>query len=316
MNKTLALIAAGIVGLLVLNSSIYTVPEWKIAVTFRFGKIDGEPKTNAGIYFKIPFVHEVRYYDRRILSWDGEPSYIPTQGKYILIDTTARWQITNPQKFIETVQTTERADRRLTSILEGKTKNVISRYPLVETVRSTNHIIEKIAKLKEKKQAMEDHADVTGEVEPITIGREKLSQMITESARKEIEKLGINLIDVLIRRVAYEPTVEKKVFERMISERNRIAEKIRSIGKGEKAKIEGKMNRDLKTIESEAFRTAEIIKGTALAEATEIYARSLKKAPEFYEFMRTLEAYKKTLPNKAHFLISTDSEFFRLIKTQ
>jgi membrane protease subunit HflC len=313
MSKTLILLIGIAIALVTLNNAIYTVPEWQMAVTFKFGKIIGEPKDEAGLYFKIPFVHEVKYYDKRILSWDGEPSYIPTQGKYILIDTTARWQINNPRKFIETVQNISRADLRLTSILEGKTKNIISRYPLVETVRNTNAIIDKIKKIRiEAKKT--DSADVTGEVERVTIGREKLSQMIVKAARLEINKLGIELIDVLIRRVAYEPTVEKKVFDRMISERNRIAEKIRSVGKGEKAKIEGKLSKDLKTIESEAFRTAEIIKGAALAEATTIYAESLKKAPDFYVFMRTLDAYKKTLPNKARFLISTDSEFFHMLK--
>ena len=315
MNKKMALLGAALAAALLLNASLYTIPEWKMAVVFKFGKIVGEPKLKPGIAFKMPFIHEVRFYDKRILSWDGEPSYIPTQGKYILIDTTARWRIKNPRLFIETVQNENRADLRITSILEGKTKNIISRYPLVETVRNTNAIIEKIEALRQSnKENNVDSADVTGEVAAVTIGREKLSQMITESARSEIETLGIELIDVLIRRVAYEPTVEKKVFERMISERKRIAEKIRSVGKGEKAKIQGKLNRDLKTIESEAFRTAEIIKGEALAKSTAIYAESLQKAPDFYVFMKTLDAYKKTLPNKARFLISTDSEFFKMLK--
>lgn len=314
MNKSIAALIAGILTIGILYSSVYTVPERKMAVTFKFGEIVGQPRKEPGIAFKIPFIHEVRFYDKRILSWDGEPSYIPTQGKYILIDTTARWRIANPRLFIETVQSESRADLRITSILEGKTKNIISRYPLVETVRNTNAIIDKIEKMKSERKDDVEVADVTGEVERVTIGRERLSGLITEAARPEIDKLGIELIDVLIRRVAYEPTVEKKVFERMISERNRIAEKIRSIGKGEKAKIEGKLNRDRKEIESEAFRKAEIIRGAAIAKSTEIYSNALGKAPEFYEFVRTLDAYKKSLSKKGKFLISTESKFFRMLK--
>ena len=314
MNAKITLPIAGVVvALIALYSCTYTVGQWQIAIITQFGKIVGEPILKPGLHFKIPMVQDVRYFDRRILSWDGEPSLIPTQGKYILVDTTARWRISDPRKFIETVQNEGRAERRITSILEGKTKNIITRYPLVDTVRNTNAIIEKVKK-RETQKSDEDAEMVTGEIDEVTVGREQLQGMITTSARPEINELGIELIDVLIRRVAYEPSVEKKVFSRMISERNRIAEKIRSVGKGEKAKIQGKLNLDLKTIESRAYRTAKKLRGDAEGQATKIYADALNQAPEFYEFTKTLEAYKKTMPEKGRFLLSTDSRFFQLLK--
>lgn len=309
------------------RGSVYTVGEWQQAVVVQLGKIVGDPKVEAGLYFKMPFFQDVRYFDKRILTWDGSPEMVPTADKkYIEIDTTARWRITDPRRFYERVQAERTAMQRISSIIAGKTKNVVSKYKLVETVRNTNEIIQEVessrhpdAQEAQKETAatlVEVEEKITGEIESISLGREQLSKMITSLAREDVQTLGIELIDVLIKRVSYEPSVQSKVFDRMISERTRIAEKIRSIGKGEEAKIRGKLNLDLKKIESEAYKKAQIIKGKAEAEAITIYAGSLKKDPGYYTFTRTLEVYKKAIPGRANFIISTESELFKMLNNQ
>lgn len=301
--------------LILLNSSIYIVSEWEQAIITQFGKIVGEPVTEAGLHFKTPFMQEVRYFDKRMLNWDGEPAQVPTRDKkFIFVDTTARWRIKDPVRFLETVQTEPQAMRRISSIIDGKTKTVISKYNLVETVRNTNTILEK----SQTESAADNEVDerIVVEIEPIKAGREKLSRIITEEARKEIDSLGIHLIDVLIRRIAYEKSVEDKVFERMISERKRIAEKIRSIGKGEVAKISGRMDLDLKRIESEAYRKSEVIRGKAEAKAIAIYAQTMGQDPEFYKFSRTLEAYQKAMPKQTRLVLSSESGIFKMLHQQ
>ena len=307
MNKKLSTILISLGGLFILfNSATFRVNEWEQAIVVQFGKIVGEPKVNAGLHFKVPFIQDVRFFDKRILTWDGKPEQVPTKDKkYIWVDTTARWRIVNPVRFLQTVQDERRATRRITSIIEGRTKNIVSKYNLVETVRNTNDILEKAVELEGTEE------EITN-IETIKVGREKLSQIIGESAREEVGTFGIELIDVLIRRISYEKSVEKKVFDRMISERNRIAERIRSIGKGEEAKITGTLNLDLKTIESEAYRKAKLIKGKADSEAIRIYAEAVKQDPGYYDFIQTLDAYKAALPGKAKFIISTNSHFFKV----
>jgi membrane protease subunit HflC len=305
------LVTIGIV-LILIRSSTYIVNEWQQAIITQFGKIIGEPIAEAGIHFKVPFIQDVRYFDKRILNWDGEPAQVPTKDKkFIHVDTTARWRIVDPVTYLQTVQNEQRAIRRITSIIDGKIKTVISNNNLVETVRNTNAILEKAQDLREQEGDVDER--VTGEIEAIEKGREQLSHQITKQARAEIESLGIDLIDVLIRRIAYEKSVESKVFDRMISERTRIAEKIRSIGKGEEAKIGGQMNLELKKIESEAYRRSQGIRGQGEAKAIAIYADSMKQDPDFFGFIRTLDAYKKTMPGRANLILGTDSEFFRLL---
>lgn len=317
---TLVLLAIALV--VVLKSSIFIVTEVEQAVKIRLGKMVGEPIKKAGLNFKLPFIESVTYFDKRMLVWDGDARQVPTADKkYIYVDTTARWRIVDPKLFYVTVRNEATAMRRITSIIEGRTNDIVSRYNSVETVRNTNNIFQEVEELSKPKfdkegKELEVEEKITGEIEPIRLGREKLSQMITEAARKEIKTLGIELIDVLIRRIAYEESVEVKVYDRMISERKRIAEKIRSIGKGEEAKIRGTLNLDLKRIESEAYRTSKEIKGKAEADAIRIYAESLKADPSYFTFIRTLEAYKKAFAKgNANFIVSTDSEFFKMLKT-
>jgi membrane protease subunit HflC len=306
--------------------SAYTLPEGQQALITQFGRIVGQPVTQAGLHFKLPFVQDVRYFEKRILEWDGDSNQIPTKDKkFIWVDTTARWRILDAVKFAQTVRTEDAAQTRLSSILDGSTRDVISNHNLVEAVRNTNTLLEQAKKRSEALAAAEKaeetttatielEEEITGELEAITVGRERLSDMIHSRAKEKLTELGIELIDVQLRRIAYEQSVEEKVYDRMISERKRIAEKIRSIGKGEQAKIRGKLNLDLKEIESKAYRESQEIKGRAEAEAINIYAKSLNQDPEFYEFTRTLDAYRKTLKDKGSFVMSTDSDFLRLMQ--
>lgn len=301
-----------------LYSSAFIVPEGRQAIITQFGKPMGDPITKTGMHFKTPFIQEIRYVDKRILSWDGIPNQIPTKDKkYISVDTTARWIIVDVLKFIQTVQNERGAKARLDSILDANTRDIISRNNLVEAVRNSNSILDRIEamkKIKKDKSKLVIDDEIFGEIENINLGREKLSDIITKKSDKELRPFGISIIDVQLRRISYEKKVEQKVYERMISERKRIAEKIRSIGKGEKAKIEGRLSKDLQTIESEAYKNAEIIKGLGEAKSTAIYARALSKDPSFYEFMRTLEAYKNVFDEKTNFILSSDSEFLKLLK--
>lgn len=321
MNK--GNIAGIIIVLLVIafNGAFFIVTEGKQAIVTEFGKPIDRELTKAGLYMKIPFTQKVRFLDKRILNWDGFPSQIPTKDKkYIKVDTTARWMIIDALKFIQTVENEAGAKARLDTILDGHTRNVISSHNLVEAVRNSNDIIALIAtRKKERASAKTDgnlviEEEISGDIAKIFTGREKLSQMIVERADAELESLGIKLIDVQLRQISYEKTVETKVYERMISERKRIAQKIRSIGKGEKAKIEGRLARDLNKIESLAYKKAKIIKGTAQAKATKIYAKSLSRDPKFYEFVRSMEAYKASLGSDSKMLLSTDSEFLKYLK--
>ncbi len=298
-----------------LYSSAYVVIEGKQVIITAFGK-PIKAVTHAGLKFKIPFIQQVRTVEKRILSWDGYPNQIPTKDKkYIHVDTTARWKIIDPLKFIQTVQNERGAKARLDANLDAITRDVISNHMLVETVRNSNAILNQIEerkKIVKNKNTIEE--EITGEIEKIKIGREELSKMITEKADKELRQFGISIIDVQFRRISYQKSVERKVYDRMISERQRIAEKIRSVGKGEKAKIQGRLRKDMQAITSEAYKISQIIKGKAEAKAIKIYAKAFKRDPKFYEFTRKLEAYKKSIKEDTHLILSSDSEFLNLLK--
>ena len=326
----IALVAAAVV---IIYAASYVVQEGRQVVITQFGK-PVKSVNEAGLHFKLPFIQDVRRIDLRILSWDGYPNQIPTKDKkYIEVDTTARWKIVDPLKFIQTVQNERGARSRLDAILDGVTRDVISGHNLVEGVRNSNNILDLIAERKkiraeEEKKAKADakgegkpqplpaeQEEITGEIDSIEIGRERLSAMIIESAKQELLPLGIELIDVQLKRIAYEDSVQQKVYRRMISERERIAERIRSYGKGEQAKIEGKTDKDLKLIESDSYRKVQQIKGQAEAEAINIYAKALRQDPKFYRFVRSLEAYETSLPEKSRLLLSSKSRFWEVLKT-
>jgi len=306
-------------GFIVLSGTFFIIPEGRQAVITQFGR-PVKSINEAGLHYKLPLVQDVRMIDLRVLSWDGYPNQIPTKDKkYIEVDTTARWKIVDPLKFIQTVQDERGARSRLDAILDGVTRDVVSGHNLVEAVRNSNKINETLNEMKMKVQAQKDEGliveeEVVGEIGEIQIGREKLSEMIIEEARKELAPLGVELIDVQLKRISYEESVEKKVYLRMISERERIASKIRSYGKGEEAKIRGKTDKDLKEIESKAYRKVQTIKGKAESEAIQIYAKAFNKAPDFYRFLRTLEAYEKTLSKDTTFLLSSESKFWKILQ--
>lgn len=315
MNKLL--VVGIIVFSVVLKTSIYIVTEGQQVIITQFGRPVKEPISKAGFYFKLPFLQEVRYVDKRILSWDGFPNQIPTKDKkYIKVDTTARWKVVDVLKFIQTVQNERGAKARLDTIIDSTTRDVISNQNLVEAVRNSNLILDK-TKEKEKKYAKNKNVleeEITGEIEEIFLGREQLSSKIVILATKELSKFGIELIDVQLRRISYEKSVEQKVYERMISERQRIAQKIRSIGLGEKRKIEGRIARDLEKIQSEAYKKAQIVKGRAEAISTEIFGRAIRRGPRFFDFMRTMEAYENSLKDKSRWILSSDSQFLKYFK--
>jgi len=310
-----------LLGVILGKSSFFVLKEGRQAIITRFGKPIGKPITKAGLHFKKPLLEEARFVDKRILSWDGFPNQIPTKDKkYIKVDTTARWRVIDALKFIQTVRNEDGAKARLDTILDSITRDVISNENLVEAVRNSNSIIKKteekrdeIRRRKEKGEpVLED--EVTVDIEPIQTGREELSSKIAVLADKELLNFGIKLIDVQLRRISYEKSVESKVYERMISERTRIAQKIRSIGQGEKAKIEGRRVKELRRIVSEAYRTSQVIRGKAEAKSTAIYAKSLGQDPKFYSFIRSMEAYKRSLRSNSRYLLSSDSEFLRFLK--
>ncbi|HAZ11407.1 MAG: HflC protein [Bdellovibrionales bacterium GWA2_49_15] len=318
-------IVAGLTFLMIVGtfSATYILPEGRQAIITQFGRPIGNPVTEAGLQMKMPFIQNIQYVDKRILSWDGFPNQIPTRDKkYILVDTTARWRIDDALKFIQTVQNERGAKARLDAILDAITRDTISNHNLVEAVRNTNSILDYIEekrvdskrKLDSGEILVAEEEEITGEIEKIRTGRENLSGMIAKKAATELEPFGISIIDVQLRRIAYEQSVEKKVYERMISERKRIAEKIRSIGEGEKAKIQGKTSRDLQRIESEAYRQAQLIRGKAEAESMKIYAKALSQDRKFYEFIRTMDAYKDSLKPETRFILSTDSPFLEMLK--
>ena len=324
MKSSVYLIAALLAVILVYSSS-YRVREEHQALIVQFGRIVSEPITESGLHWKLPFIQDVRFYEKRLLTWDGDPEQIPTKDKkYILVDTTARWKIADAVKYAQIVINEYGAQNKLDGIIDGITRDTISNHNLVESVRNDNQIIEDRAKYskeqeqrkKEQREKNEPIGDIDeeimGEIASIEVGREELSRIIIKRAQEELKIFGIELVDVQLRRISYVESVQQKVYQRMISERLRIAEKIKSIGKGESAKIIGKINKDLKGIESEALRRSEIIMGKAEAQAIDIYSRHLGKDPEFYEFSRTLEAYKKTLTKRSNLLLSSDSKFLKL----
>ena len=319
--KNISLIIMALVLIALVGSSAFVVPEHQQAIILQLGKVIGEPITEPGLKFKLSFIQDVKFFDKRILQYDGERGVVPTADKkFIWVDTTARWRIKDPLLFYKTSRDVNNALARMKPILDGATRDSISAHNLIESVRNTNKIIadieEHLRATKERaKTSLEDTTldELAQEVEPVIVGREKLSAMIAVKARQGLDQFGIDLIDVHLRSIAYQEAVELKVYESMISERRQIAEKIRSSGKGEEAKIQGQLSLALKRIESEAYRKSQALRGEAAGTAIDIYAKSLKADPSYYEFVKTLDSYKKTLANKGEFILSTDNAFLSLL---
>jgi membrane protease subunit HflC len=299
-----------ILGLIVLLSSAFIVNETEQVIITQFGKPVGDPIVEPGIHFKAPFIQAVHVFDKRFLAWDGDPNQIPTKDKrFIWVDSYARWRIIDPLLFFQRVRDERGAQTRLDDILDGETRNAIANNDLVEIVRSTSRDLEVGEVLEEGKES-EIKLD-------IKLGREKLTRLIIEAASPRLRVLGIELLDLRFKRINYVEEVQKKIYERMITERKRIADKFRSEGQGEAAKIIGDKERELKKIQSEAYRKAQEIKGKADAEATTIYARAYNQSNEsrsFYQFLKTMDTFKNTLSEKDWLLLSTEGEFFRFLQ--
>jgi len=313
MKKILSLVTvvAILVALLVISGAIYTIDETQQVVITQFGEPMGKPITQAGLHFKMPFIQQANYFDKRILEWDGNPNQIPTKDKrYIWVDTTARWKIVDALKFLQSVTSETGAHARLDDIVDSATRDFVTSHKLVEVVRDTNRIIEESA-AQDKDIAFDQ---IAGELEEIKIGRDAITRAILKEAAKIVPQYGIELVDVRVKRINYVSEVQKKVFDRMISERKRAAEKYRSEGQGKKAEIEGQMGKDLNQISSEAYKVAEEIKGKADAEATNIYADAYNRDPEFYAFLKTLETYKNTVDGNSTVILSTDNEYFEYLR--
>ena len=308
-SKGMILIVAAIAFFLVAFASAYTVDETKQVIVTQFGKVVGDPKTDPGLYFKIPFIQQVNSFPKNILAWDGDPGQIPTLEKtYIWVDTFARWKIVDPIKFFQTVNNTVSALGRLDDIIDPAVRNFITSYKLIETVRKSNR------RMEELETDIEDEKKKERDTYSITTGREKITQGILEQAQPKLAKFGIELVDVKVKRINYVEDVRRAVYGRMIAERSQIAEKFRSEGMGESRKILGDKERDLKKITSRAYRTAQVIKGKADAEATKLFAEAFGVDPEFYSFTKTLEVYNEALDENTSVVLSTDSEFFKHLK--
>ncbi len=302
------LVVAGVL-FFILMSATFTVDETEQVILLQFGKPVGKAIQEAGLHFKVPFIQDVKSFDRRVMEWDGDENQIPTiDKKYIWVDTFARWRIVDPLKFYQSVRGDERAAQsRLDDIIDSATRNYFSENLLIEAVRNSARKL--TSTVEEEGGFGVKRTDVD-----IKKGREAITQLILAEAAKAMPEFGIELLDVRVKRINYIEEVREKVYERMISERKRIAEKFRSEGGGRKAEIDGERQKEFQRITSEAYRTAQEIKGKADAEATRIYANAFNRDPEFYSFIQTLESYKETMSANTTLILKTDSEYLKFMK--
>ncbi len=312
MNKlTNGLILAGIIFILLLiGNPFFIIYEGKQVIITQFGKPVGGPLRDAGLHLKIPFIQKVNSFEARVLEWDGYPNQIPTKDKkYIWVDTTARWKIKDPLKFFQSVYDERGGHARLDDVIDSALRDAVTSQILVEIVRSSNRIIEELKSHEgEEIEFIEESA-----LEKILVGRDAMRKEIIKRARETVSEYGIELIDVRIKRINYVEEVRLKVYDRMISERKRAAEKYRSEGRGTRAEIQGKTDKELKGIISSAYKEAQGIKGEADASATKIYADAYNKDPELFSFLKTLDTYKNTVDENTTILLTTDSDYLKYL---
>ncbi|RLE15913.1 MAG: protease modulator HflC [Acidobacteria bacterium] len=301
------IVAIVVIVLFVASGGVFVVDETQQVIITQFGKPVGTPITEAGLHFKIPMIQKANFFEKRWLEWDGDANQITTKDKkYIWVDTYARWRISDPLKFFETMTNEMSAQGRLDDIIDGETRVNVAKFNLIELVRTSNRQMNlTISAGAGKTDQLDFHVET---------GREKISRLILNRIKKVTPTYGIQMVDFRIKRLNYEKSVRAKVYERMISERLRIAEQYRSEGQGKKAEVIGKTQRELERIQSESYRKSEEIKGKADAQATKIYADTYSKDPDFYKFLKSLEALKATASKKQTLILSTDSEFYELMK--
>jgi membrane protease subunit HflC len=303
----IGMLLLALVLLLVLGNSIYIIKETEQVIITQFGKPVGDPVSTPGLKVKIPFIQKAHRFDRRFLEWDGDPNQLPTKDKrFIWVNTYARWRITDPLLYFQRLRDERGAQTRLDDILDGETRNAIANYDLVEVVRSTNREPELGDMVAEEQVVLDE----------ITYGREHIRAEILRNAQARTTDLGIEILDLQFKRINYVDEVQRKVYERMISERRRIADRYRSEGEGEAMRIRGEKERDLLEIQSDAYRTAETLRGEADAKATAIYAAAYDRSADsrdFYVFLKTMESYPATIDDKTTLVLSTDGEFYRFL---
>ena len=309
--KTFGTIFIALLAVILLFASAYTVSETEQVIITQFGEPIGEPITDAGLHFKAPFIQTVNRMDKRVLEWDGQPTPMPTGDKnYLSVNTFARWRIADVEKFFIRLRDERSAQSRLGDILGSETRNTIAAHDLVEAVRTT----------KDRKPMVDPNigAGTTSAGLPaVRLGRAGLESEIFNAAKPKLVEYGIELLDIRLKRVAYSGDVAMKIYQRMISERAQIASRYRAEGEGEAAKILGSRERDLKQIESEAYRQVQTIEGKADAEASAIYASAYNQsaqAREFYEFLRSMDTYKTAFDRGTSVVLTTDSGFLRYLK--
>lgn len=305
-SRIAVLAVVALIAVIFLSSSLYTVLETEQVVITQFGKPVGKPISTPGLKVKVPFVQKVHAFEKRFLEWDGDPNQIPTKDKrFIWVDCYARWRVTDPLLFFQRLHDERGAQSRLDDILDGETRNTIAKHELIDLVRSTNRpfvVAEDVAELSQPEAA-----------ERVEFGRDKLTEEVLANARRRTGDLGIEILDFRIKQINYVDEVRQEVYARMISERKRIAERYRSEGAGEAARIAGEKDRELRVIESEAYRAAQEIRGKANAEAADIYARAYNRDPDFYRFLKSMGTLSASFDPETVLVLSTDNELLRYL---
>jgi membrane protease subunit HflC len=311
MKKSLPVIlfAGMVLAAVVISSALFTIDQAEQGIIVQFGEPVGDVVAEPGLHWKLPFIQEVRRFDKRLLDWDGEVSQIPTLGReFIMVDTTARWRIVDPLQFLRSVRDEFGAQTRLDDIIDSVVRDIVSGADLEEIVRSHDWDVD-VSDVEDEAMIREDVA-----LETPKLGRERLEKQMLAAASRLMPEMGIEIVDVRIKRINYIQSVRRQVESRMISERQGIAARFRSEGEGRSQEILGQMERQLRQIRSEAQRQAEEIRGKADAEATKIYGEAYGADPEFFGFLRTLESYS-ALQKNTTLMISAEADFFRYLET-
>ncbi|PHR26121.1 MAG: HflC protein [Desulfotalea sp.] len=300
------LVGLVLLAIVIVYDGFFIVEEGQQVVITQFGAPVGVPVVDAGMHFKMPFIQHTEVFEKKILIWDGEPNQIPTNDKtYVYLDVTARWRISDALQFLQAVNNQTRAQSLLSDIIDGTVRDMVNKNDLIEIIRSSDWSVDTMSNTA---------SPATIGVRPKN-GRDQISSQILEIASKVTPQYGIELIDVMMKRVNYIESVRLKVYDRMISERKRIAAEKRSMGEGEKAEILGTVDRKLKEILSEANKEALTIKGKADAKATKIYGEAYSQDPDFYAFQKTLESYPSIVGKNSTLILSSDSDLYKYLKS-
>ena len=311
MKKLVPFAVIALLIVIIASTCTFVLDEIEQAVVVQFGKPVGTTIVTPGLKFKKPFIQEIRRFDKRLLTWDGDPNEIPTLGRqFISVDTSARWRIVDPQLFMTSVKGENGAHARLDNIINSVVRDKISSNQLNEIVRSQRLKIE--GEPVDISGFSEDQIELLQK--DIKVGREQIERQILLEANKQMPQFGIEIVDVLIKRLNYVATVQQQVFRRMIAERERIAAKFRSEGEGEAAEITGRMKRELAEIQSDAERQASVIRGQGDAGAIKIYNDAYSIDPDFFAFYRTLESYVKSVGEESTLVIGMDSDYFKFLR--